>query len=103
MTEAPPDRAPAEIVPCRRFRRLRVYATVARVLLDYGRVFAFSRWRGETRQAELLSACHRRSSRRIRRKKRAASLSEVLKGLPAQGPASRWIAARAWSVKSRPR
>ncbi len=60
------DRASAEIAPPRRFRLLRVYATVARVLLDYGGVLGSARWRGERRRAELLAACHRRSSRRIK-------------------------------------
>lgn len=66
MTDALSDREPAEFVPLRRFRLLRVYATVARVLLDYGWVLGFGRWRGERRRAELLSACHRRSARRIK-------------------------------------
>ncbi|MEP7010336.1 MAG: AarF/UbiB family protein [Acidobacteriota bacterium] len=61
-----PSRATEEIAPPRRFRLLRVYATVARVLIDYGRVLGFARWRGERRRAELLAACHRRSSRRIK-------------------------------------
>ncbi|HEV7668217.1 MAG TPA: AarF/UbiB family protein [Thermoanaerobaculia bacterium] len=66
MTEAHFHRDPADISPRRRFRLLRVYATVARVLLDYGWVLGLGRWRGERRRAELLAACHRRSARRIK-------------------------------------
>ncbi len=58
--------APEPAVAPVRFRRLRVYATVARVLLGYGRVFALGRFVGERRRAELRVACHRRSARRIR-------------------------------------
>ena len=66
MTEALPVRAPDIAPPRRRFRRLRVYSTVARVLLDYGGVIATGRFRGERSRAERLLACHRRSSRRIK-------------------------------------
>ncbi len=55
----------ADSAPRVRFRRLRVYATVARVLLDYGGVLALGRFRGEKGRAERLVACHRRSARRI--------------------------------------
>ncbi len=66
MTEAPPIRDSAEFVTRRRFRLLRVYATVARVLLDYGLVLLLGRWRGEEHRARALVDCHRRSAQRIK-------------------------------------
>lgn len=65
MDETPLALDPAS-APRPRFRLLRVYATVARVLVGYGRVFAFGRLLGERRHAERLFACHRRSARRIK-------------------------------------
>lgn len=63
---APQGGSPASLTR-RRFRLLKVYATLARVLLSYGRVQAMGRIRGAAWAAARMPDLHRLNARRIER------------------------------------